>query len=225
MTTAESRTLPGAYQRPPSVMVSPPVVDQFRQNRQASDQPRTGVLFGRWSPGGSEIEISETVPWTGPVQQEMAPPHPFAVDPAYLAGCQDILNRHDQATYARLQRYRFRGYSQRYPISQVGHWLVMPRAVLAPGEDAVDAMRQASGRELALLERALEAGWLDGPQLIMVIREEAGRLRVRVYGVGPGLPIRRVPFPEDVLNTVALSWPPFRLPTEEGPEPAHLEHE
>ncbi|MFK7604210.1 hypothetical protein ACI3L1_18600 [Deinococcus sp. SM5_A1] len=219
MTTAESRTLPGAYQRPPSVMVSPPVVDQFRQNRQARDQPRSGVLFGRWSPGGGEIEITETVSWTDAVQRETLPPHLFAVNAAYLAGCQDILHRHDQAVYARLQKYRNRGYSQRQPITQVGHWLVMPKAVLAPGEDAVDAMRQARGRELALLERALEAGWLDGPQLITVVREEARRLRVRVYGVGPGLPIRRVPFQEDELNTVALGWPPFRLPIEEDTEP------
>lgn len=219
MTTADSRTLPGAYQRSPSVMISTRVVDQFRHNRQASDQPRTGVLFGRWSPGGREINLTdttETVPGARPIQRETAPPHPFAVNPAYLTDCQDILNRHDEVIYARLQRYLSRGYSQRYPITHVGHWLVMPRAVLAPGEDEVDAMRQASGRELALLERALKAGWLEGVQLIAVIREEHGELRVRAYGVSPGVPICRVPFPQDDLNAVVVTWPPFRLPGEAG---------
>lgn len=215
--TAASRTLPGASQRPPSVTVSSAVVDQFRHNRQARDQPRTGVLFGRWFPGGGEISLSETVPWTDSVQREPAPPHPFAVNPAHLAACLETLNRHDQAIYARLRWHR------REPITHVGHWLVMPRAILAAGEDAVDAMRQARGRELALIERALEAGWLEGVQLITVIREEVRRLRVRAYAVDPGVAIRRVPFPEDELNAVALGWPPFRLPTEEGTEPAGQE--
>lgn len=200
--TADNRTLPGALRGPSRVIVAPWVVAAFQQNQQAQEHPQTGALLGTWSPDGHQIQVIEAVPWVGLEKGATVPAHPFTVDHAALRSRRDILNRQEQVTYGPIC-----GLQPRQPIVTLGYWLVMPSVPLAPGEDIVDAMRQARGRELALLEHAVEAGWLRGTRLITAVREEWGKTRVRAYVVSPGIPPYQVMFKPNATTSPAVRQP------------------
>lgn len=203
--TTDNRTLPGPFERAPSLTATPSALRQFQQYRQAGDEPRTGALFGMWSPAGHWIHITEAALWAGPAAHETAQVHPFAVNRSYQVIRPGGLNPPEQSSSS--SSYRAQPEPQ---VTLLGHWLVMSGAPLVDGADEVDAMRQAGARELALLERALGAGWLDRAQLITAVREEWGRTRVRAYVLAPGLPVRRVPFPEEELKPIdAALLPPY----------------
>lgn len=199
------------------VTVTPCVAAAFQQNRQAGDEPRSGALLGTWPPEDHQIHVTEAVPYIG-LARETPSAHPFAVDHSFLKSRREILNQQDHAIYSSLP-----GLHQRHPIITLGYWLVMPRAPLAPGEDIVDAMRQARSRELALLERAIAAGWLRGTRLITAVREEWGETRVRAYVVGPRVPIRQVMFPRNLWDPSAPDGPAVRLPPERDTGPVRGE--
>lgn len=201
--TTDNRTLPGPLERASSLTVTPSALRQFQQYRQAGDEPRTGALFGRWSPGGHWLHITKAALWAGPAAHEMAQVHPFALNRSYQVIRPRGLNPLEQASSSSSD-----GAQPEQQITLLGHWLVMSGAPLIDGANEVDAMRQAGARELALLERALGAGWLDRAQLITAVREEWGDTRVRAYMVAPGLPIRRVPFPEEKLKPIDAALPP-----------------
>lgn len=190
MSTTRHPTLPPTAQWGPFVFMQPQVSIQFRAYRQAGPHLVTGTLLGAILPAGNQILLSQALCW--PTSD--FPLRPFAVGVSYQQAVLNLLNLREGPLPVPA--------GERLQMTQIGHWMVMPSVPCQEGapEPPFAPTAEVCARELAVLEHAVQVGWLQGPEFILAIREEGGQTRVRAYVLKPGLPVCPVYFDDDELN-------------------------
>lgn len=188
MTTTRHPALPPTAQWGPFVFMQPPVGIQFRAYRQARPHLETGTLLGAVLPAGNQILLTQALCWS----RSDLPLRPFAVGASYQQLILDLLNLREGSLAALT--------GERLQMTQIGHWMVMPSVPLQDNEPPFAPTAEVCARELAVLEHAVQVGWLQAPEFVLAIREEGGQTRVRAYVLKPGLPVCPVYFDDDELN-------------------------
>lgn len=153
-------------QRTRRFTVSPTAARQFAALRASGIYIRSGVLFGRWPAGGKTLLVEAATPAGGLEWRQSEQDHtfPFTVQPTYVEGCHDMLCAQSD-----------------FPIQRVGYWAVLPPVPVhqlhRPTLNAILTQHYNQG----FLDAARDESWLTGPEVVMVVREQAGRTDGHAY--------------------------------------------